>query len=219
MANHIRRAFVIAPTGTANREGRPFWNADASCCDYDHAGPDDVGYLATLIDDIAGAWPIDREAVFAIGYGNGGNMAYRLACDRADVVAAIVAIAGGAAIDPSLCAPARPVSVLHLHGTADTEFAYDGGGPFQMAPGAPGAVECVTRWAGHDGCGGALAPDPAFELDAVVDGAETHPAHFACAPPIAVELWTMAGSAHLPNMIDEFVPRVWPWLEARRAGP
>jgi polyhydroxybutyrate depolymerase len=195
---------------------KPYWNADEACCDYEHAGPDDVGYLATLIDDIAGVWPIDRAAVFAIGHGNGGNMAYRLACDRADVVTGIVVVAGGAAIDPAACRPERPVSVLHLHGTTDPEFAYEGGGPFQMAPGAPGAVESVTRWAGHDGCGAALAVDPAIDLDAVVAGAETRPEHFDCPPPIAVELWTMAGTDHLPNMVDTFVPAIWPWLEARR---
>jgi polyhydroxybutyrate depolymerase len=210
------RAFVIAPTGYYNSQGKPYWNADEACCDYDHAGPDDVGFLATLIDDIADAWPIDRGAVFAIGQGNGGNMAYRLACDRADAVTGIVVIAGGAGIDPAACAPSRPVSVLHVHGTADLEFAYGGGGPFQTAPDAPGAVESVTRWAGHDGCDATLAPDPAFDLDAVVPGPETHPAHFGCAPPVAVELWTMEGSDHLPNLVDSFVPAVWPWLQARR---
>jgi len=212
------RAFVIAPTGYEDSRGRPYWNADEACCDYDRAGPDDVGFLAALVDDVARAWPIDRAAVFAVGHGNGGNMAYRLACDRADTVAGIVVVAGGAGIDPAACAPTRPVSVLHLHGTADAEFAYAGGGPFQMAPGAPGAVESVTRWAGHDGCDLARAADPAIDLDAVVPGAETRRERFGCAPPAAVELWTMEGTEHLPNMVETFVPAIWPWLEARRRG-
>lgn len=210
------RAFVISPTGYANNQGKPYWNADESCCDYDRAGPDDVGYLAGLIDEVADEWPIDRGAVFAIGHGNGGNMAYRLACDRADVVAGIVVVAGGAAIDAAACAPSEPVSVLHLHGTADPEFAYAGGGPFQQAPGAPGAVESVTRWAGHDGCGSARTPGASIELDAVVPGPETQPERFGCTPPIAVELWTMEGSDHLPNMVETFAPTVLPWLEERR---
>jgi polyhydroxybutyrate depolymerase len=211
------RAFLIAPTGNQNREGKPYWNADEACCDYDHAAPDDVGYLAAMIDDIAAAWPIDRAAVFAIGQGNGGNMAYRLACDRADLLAGIVVVAGAAGIDPAACAPSRPVSVLHLHGTDDPEFAYAGGGPFQQAPEAPGAVESVTRWAGHDGCALARAADPPLDLDVTVDGAETHPERFGCPAPTSVELWTMEGSSHLPNMVDAFAPAIWPWLEARRA--
>lgn len=209
------RALVVAPTGTYNSMRKPFWNADEACCDYEGANPDDVGYLAALIDDIADAWPVDRGAVFAIGHGNGGNMAYRLACDRAESVAAIVVIAGGAAIDAAACAPARPVSVLHLHGTADPEFEYEGGGPFQNAPEAPGAVESVSRWAAHDGCDAARAPGPALDLDAVVAGAETRTERFACPAPAAVELWTLEGSDHLPDMVGSFPLNVWPWLEAR----
>jgi polyhydroxybutyrate depolymerase len=216
MLTDTSRAFVIAPTGYYNSQGKPYWNADEACCDYEHAGPDDVGFLATLIDDIADAWPIDRGAVFAVGQGNGGNMAYRLACDRADAVTAIVVVAGAAGVDPAACAPSRPVSVLHAHGTADTEFAYAGGGPFQRTPDAPGAVESVTRWAGHDGCDPTRTADPAIDLDAVIPGAETRPERFGCAPPTAVELWTMEGSDHLPNLVDAFVPAVWPWLLARR---
>lgn len=210
------RAFLLAPTGYEDSRRRPYWNADESCCDYDRAAPDDAGYLAALIDDVAGAWPIDRAAVFAIGHGNGGNMAYRLACDRADAVTGIVVVAGGAGIDPAACAPGRAVSVLHLHGTADAEFAYTGGGPFQMAPGAPGAVESVTRWVGHDGCDAARASDPAIDLDVAIPGAETRRERFGCAPPMAVELWTLEGSEHLPNIAETFVPAIWPWLDARR---
>jgi poly(3-hydroxybutyrate) depolymerase len=108
------------------------------------------------------------------------------------------------------------VSVLHIHGTADPEFEYAGGGPFQNAPDAPGAVESVNRWAGHDGCHPQCVPLPAIDLDSVVEGAETRPDVFGCPPPVGVELWTMQGSDHLPNMVDAFVPAVWPWLEARR---
>jgi poly(3-hydroxybutyrate) depolymerase len=106
--------------------------------------------------------------------------------------------------------------VLHLHGTADPEFAYDGGGPFQMSPGAPGAVEIVARWAGHDGCGAARTADPPLDLDEVVDGPETRPERFDCPPPLAVELWTMQGTDHLPSMVDTFAPAIEPWLDARR---
>ena len=210
------RVFLVAPTGNMNSQGKPYWNADEACCDYDHANPDDVGYLAALIDDIAAAWPVDRAAVFAIGQGNGGNMAYRLACDRAERLAGIVVIAGAAGFDPAACAPSRPVSVLHLHGTADPEFEYAGGGPFQQAPGAPGAVESVTHWAGHDGCALTRTADAPLDLDASIAGAETRPERFGCAAPTAVELWTMEGTDHLPNMVDAFSPAIWPWLDARR---
>src|SRR5262249_1381496 len=110
-------AFVVAPTGNSDSQGRPFWNADPACCDYEHANPADVGYLGGLLDDIAAAWPVDKQRVYIAGDANGGFMAYRLACDRADALAAIVVLAGAASLDPAACAPSRPVSVLHLHGT------------------------------------------------------------------------------------------------------
>ncbi|MBA2540823.1 MAG: hypothetical protein H0V17_14385, partial [Deltaproteobacteria bacterium] len=166
-------AFVLAPDGLLDLEDKPFWNADEVCCDYDQLAPDDVGYLGGLLDDVAEAWPVDRDAVFAVGHGNGGHMAYRLACERADALAGIAVIAAGTGFDAAECAPSQPVNVVHLHGTADLEFELAGGGPFQQSPGAPGAVESVSRWADHGGCSRERTPRGAIDVDDVVDGAET----------------------------------------------
>lgn len=207
------QAFVLAPDGLPDSREHPYWNADPACCDFDGANPDDVGYLSGLVDDVASAWPIERSSVFIAGHANGGYMAYRLACDRAEEFAAIVVIAGGAGLDASACQPSQPVSVIHMHGTGDLEFEYAGGGPFQMSPGAPGAVESATRWAGYDGCGTTRSPaGPPIDLDSAVPGAETTPERFDCPPGIDVELWTMQDTEHLPGMVDTFVPTVWPWL-------
>ncbi|HEU0037151.1 MAG TPA: hypothetical protein VFQ53_41360 [Kofleriaceae bacterium] len=206
-------AFLIWPDGLYDSKNRPYWNADPACCDFDGANPDDVGYLSDLIDDVVASWPIDRDAVFVVGHANGGYMAYRMACERADAIAGVVVIAGAAGMDPAACQPTQPVSVLHMHGTADVEFAYDGGGPFGMAPGSPGAIESATRWAGYDGCSTTRTPtgEP-LDLDSVVAGAETTREQFACDAPTGVELWTMTGTEHLPGMTSTFVPIVWPWL-------
>jgi polyhydroxybutyrate depolymerase len=147
-------------------------------------------------------------------------MAYRMACERAEAIAAVVVIAGAAGMDPAACQPAQPVSVVHMHGTADPEFNYEGNGPFQMAPGSPGAIESATRWAGYDGCDATrTAIEPALDLDSVVDGAETHRESFGCPAPIDVELWTMEGTSHLPGMTTTFVPTLWPWLLDHRRTP
>jgi polyhydroxybutyrate depolymerase len=205
-------AFMIWPDGLYNSQDKPYWNADPTCCDFEHSGVDDVAYLDGLIQDIGNSWPIDRDAVFLVGQGNGGNMAYRMACDHAEDIAAIVVLGAGTAIDATACQPAKPVSVLHLHGTADAEFSYEGNGWFQMSPGAPGAIATTTRWAGYDGCDATRTPGTALDLDSVVDGAETHPETFGCPSSIGVELWTMQGSEHLPGMTSTFVPAIWPWL-------
>jgi len=224
------QAFLVAPTGFADSMNRPYWNADPACCDFDHANPDDVGYLAQLVTDIADAWPVTD--IYVVGHGAGAFMAYRFACDRADLVSAIVPIAGAAALDPATCHPSAPVDVLHLHGTADVEFPFDGGGEFGMTPGSPGAVASTMQWATLDGCATTTTAGTAIDLDDVVAGAETTPAIYGCtAPPagssrgrpaegavdgqmIDVELWTMQGTEHLPGMTETFVPAVWPWLLA-----
>ncbi len=210
-------AFMIWPDGLYNSENKPYWNADPACCDFDHANPDDVGYLGGLIDEISTTWPVDPNAVFVVGHANGGYMAYRMACERSDAIAAVVVIAGAAGMDATTCQPTQPVSVVHMHGTDDPEFNYDGNGPFQMAPGSPGAVESATRWAAYNGCNTTrTAIEPALDLDSVVDGPETHREAFDCAPtargPLGVELWTMNGTTHLPGMTTTFVPALWPWL-------
>lgn len=209
-------AFVVAPTGVYNSENKPFWNADPACCDFEGIDPDDVGYLSTLIEDIAGTWPIEREMIYLIGHANGGFMAYRLACERADLPAAIVVIAGAASLDPAACSPSRSVSVLHMHGTADIEFPYAGGGMFGGTPGSPGAVESVSRWAAFDGCDPTLSPGEIYDLDSVVAGAETRTESFGCPTGVGVSLWSMEGTEHLPGMTTTFVPAVWPWLLEHR---
>lgn len=209
-------AFVLAPDGLVDSRNKPYWNADSVCCDFDGAAPDDSGYLRGLLDEVSAAWPIDRGAVFAVGHANGGHMAYRLACDHADALAGIVVIAANGALEP--CTPARPVSALHMHGTADAEFHFDGDGPFQRSPGAPGAAASIARWAGYDGCDATRTPGAAIDLDSVVPGAETHPEAFGCPPGLGVELWTMEGTEHLPGLTDRFVPVVWPWLLAHARG-
>jgi polyhydroxybutyrate depolymerase len=62
----------------------------------------------------------------------GGMMSYRLGCELSSRIAAIAPVAGNmAAKDGSAqdvgCMPARPVSVLAIHGTLDPYAPYAGG--------------------------------------------------------------------------------------------
>ena len=52
-------------------------------------------------------------------------MAYRLACELSDRIVAIGLQAGSLGINE--CEPSQPVSVLHLHGTADENHPIEGG--------------------------------------------------------------------------------------------
>jgi polyhydroxybutyrate depolymerase len=90
--------------------------------------PDDVGYLATLLDDAVARRRVDPRRVYVVGMSNGASMAGRLACEIGDRLAAVAQVAGtawaGAAAD---CRPRAIVPILQIHGTADPYWPYAGG--------------------------------------------------------------------------------------------
>jgi polyhydroxybutyrate depolymerase len=191
--------FVLAPDGTTDKAGKQFWNADPTCCDIDHTNPDDVGYLAKLIEQVGAAWPIDPSAVAVVGYANGGTMAYRLACERADVVSNIVVLASQPT--STACAPTRGVNVLEIHGTADDVVPYSVAGP------------SVQQWAVNDHCGTIGPPGTSLDLDSVLAGNETLTQSVTgCPPGITVDLWTIEGGGHHPTPVTTFGPTVRQWV-------
>jgi len=196
-------AFLLAPDGITDSTTKQFWNADATCCDTEHKNPDDVAYLATLIEQISLVWPIDLNAVAVVGHGNGGNMAYRLACERADLVSNVVVLGGQAAASP--CAPSEPVNVLHIHGTSDAQVSYSA------------ATSSVQQWAVYDHCGGTRTLGPSVDVDSTLAGNETvTAATVACPQDITVELWTIEGGGHDPTLARTFDPTIRSWVIVHR---
>lgn len=207
-------ALLIAPDGTLDSSGKQFWNADPACCDFGNKNPDDVAYIGGLIDDISATWPVDPEAVYLVGHSNGGFMSYRMACERADVIAAIAPLAGMASSTPAACQPSRAVNVLHLHGTADAAVPYQSGG---SGIGALGAEGSVLQWAGHNGCGTTLTAGERLDLESSQAGTETQTHTVTgCPPDGAVELWEIQGASHIPVWTPTFTPTLLAWLTAHR---
>lgn len=92
-------------------------------------GTDDVAFMGALIDAMAAEHAIDPQRVFVLGYGNGGQMAYRLAMEMPQRLAGAAVIAANLAVDGSLEAIRRglPVPLLIVNGTADRWTPYAGG--------------------------------------------------------------------------------------------
>jgi len=84
-----RGLYVLLPEGTAEPSGKRFWDATSACCNFTGSPVDDVRYLSDLIEEAVAERPIDPGRVYVLGHSNGGFMAYRLACERADLVTAI----------------------------------------------------------------------------------------------------------------------------------
>ena len=113
--------FVVAyPSGTGRTDGALTWNGGNCCGRAQKDGVDDVGFARDVLDDLASLLPIDAGSVFATGMSNGAMLAYRLAAELADRIAAIAPVAGP--MGTCDCRPSRPVGVCHFHGTRD-EFA------------------------------------------------------------------------------------------------
>ncbi len=215
---HLRAAaiahdLVLAlPDGTRVQAGGPrFWNATDACCNYLGSSVDDVAYLKSLVDEIAARTPIDRKRVYVLGYSNGGFMAYRLACQDAAALAGIVVLSADTYARPSRCRPAKALSVLQLHGTADPVVDYQGGVLF--AP-YPSAKTSVRIWARYDKCnvGKGLRTLGMLDLNTSIAGKETTNYAYACPRGIDVQLWSVDGGTHSPSVSKGFSSLVTAWM-------
>jgi polyhydroxybutyrate depolymerase len=114
--------FVVAYPNGLNRA----WNVKgAGCCGKPaKEGVDDVGFITAAVTDIEHNVGINASHVYATGMSNGGMMSYTLACDT--TLFAAIGPVSGTQLDA--CRSPHPVSVMHIHGTADPLIPY-GGGP------------------------------------------------------------------------------------------
>ena len=191
-----RGMYVLVPDGTVDASGKRFWDATQACCNFTGPPVDDVAYIGGLIDEAIAQRPIDPDRVYIFGHSNGGFMAYRLACERSDQVAAIAVLAGSDVADPQGCVPTQGVSVLHLHGDADSTIAYAGGSTTRPYP---GAEEAVARWAGRAGCDPEPTRGSRVDLEGGIAGEETALSVYeGCDKGLAVQLDTIEGGSHIP---------------------
>lgn len=214
-----RNVIVAYPDGTEYKDGNRFWNATDACCGTGRTPPDDVAYLTAVVHDVEKRYHVDPKQVFVVGHSNGAFMAHRLACDRADVFAAAVSLAGAQWLDVSHCKPSRPIAVAQVHGDADGTIQYGGGSNLQ-ADGSlvpyPSAQQTVADWAKLDGCTGALVDTgKTLDLETTLAGNETKVSRYdGCPAGIAVELWTIQGGSHIPSFGPAWGTSVLDFLQA-----
>jgi polyhydroxybutyrate depolymerase len=212
-----RGVLYAHPDGTVDSYGNEFWNATDGCCNFDGSPVDDSSYLAGLVTEIETRYSVDPKRVYFVGHSNGGFMAYRMACDHADIIAAIASLAGATWDDTSKCAPSTAVSVVQIHGTADTEIAYDGydGGAGVGHGPYPSAPTTVADWAMYDGC---MMPadtsSPPITLG--FGGPDTNVSTYAngCRNGSEADLWTIPDAGHIPPIGPNFAPAVFDYLLA-----
>jgi polyhydroxybutyrate depolymerase len=180
---------VVYPNGTGGIAGRLLtFNAGVCCGNAKKHNVDDVGFTKNLLDDIGRHFCTDPKRVYATGFSNGALMAYRLACELSDRIAAIGPV--GAPIGVDTCNPSRPVPVLHIHGTDDEFSPYYGG--VGKGPGSHlfrSVAYTISLWTALNHC--ASQPKVTFNKGAVICEARER-----CEGNVSVVACTVKGGGH-----------------------
>ncbi len=153
---------LIWPDGIANS-----WNAGRCCRTALEQNVDDVEFTRAIIASLQRDACIEAKRVYATGCSNGGGMAFRVACDAADVVAAVApvdfdCVRNADANEPSCgqCAPARPITEIQFRGTSDSAVPYGGGMRAGGTTTFPGAQQNFAAWGQLNACSGSPEPLP-----------------------------------------------------------
>src|SRR5699024_9332442 len=88
------------------------WNAGRCCGRAKKKNIDDVGFLTALVEKIAAKYPVARNRIFATGISNGGFMAYRMLCEKPNMLTAIAPVAASMIVKS--CKPGHPGSIVHI---------------------------------------------------------------------------------------------------------
>jgi polyhydroxybutyrate depolymerase len=135
--------------------------------------PDDVGFLAAVLDELSERFAADSQRVYATGFSNGASMAFRIGAELSDRIAAIAPVAGSCWLDQ--IALQRPVPLCYITGSADPLNPLDGGSTKIIFGGSetirskpkPPVRDAIVRWAAANGC-----PDVATRI-CETDGVRT----------------------------------------------
>ncbi len=178
-----REDFIVAYPDGINQT----WNGGYCCLGRAKTGPDDVAFLARVINDVQAEHNVDPARVFVVGVSAGAIMAYRLGCELAGRINGVASVAGAMVLDA--CQPTKAVSVIEIHGTADRLVPSAGG---RTAGGAtqpsPPTSAVVGRWAELNRC-----PSPPANG---TEGLVTTLTWTGCSGGTAVKLITVEGGGH-----------------------
>ncbi len=194
-----RNGFIVVyPNGTSRLSDDKLltWNGGACCAYAQEKNVDDVGFVRALVTELHSLVDVDAKRVYATGMSNGAILSQRLACEAADVFAAVAPVAG--TLNFPACHPSQPISVIEFHGTDDQHIPYGGGvGPKSLVDVDFASVQASVKfWTSSDGC----HPQP--QTDSFAD--IRHEVWTGCMGSTSVELYTIIGGGHTwPGGVSE----------------
>lgn len=178
---------------------------------------DDVGFLASLIDDLVEKRNVDANAVFIVGVSDGAMMAHRFACERSAKLRGFTAVVGAMPYNVARrwarCGK-DTLSVLMINGTEDPIVPWEGGSVTfdgQELGKVLSAERTFELWSRHDGCKDvAITMIPDFVPS---DGTRIERRQaIECRDGSKVELFAVQGAGHT-------WPSGWQYLPEHMVGP
>ena len=134
---------LVHPEGTF-LNGNQHWNVGNFTIG---STTDDVGFAEALIDELANAYAIDVDRVYATGMSNGGYMSFLLACQLSEKIAAVASVTGAMTPDTfDACNPQHPTPILQIHGTDDNVVPYNG------ATWSRSIEDVIDYWVNYNNC-------------------------------------------------------------------
>ena len=120
--------------------------------DTPEAPNNDLAFMDVILATVPKAYAVDSDRIFVCGHSSGAVMAYRLAAERPDLIAAAGIVAGtigDSRSDPPrlIPQPHGPVPLIVFHGKLDPTLPYDGGNP-----GIASVAESIAFWAKVNRC-------------------------------------------------------------------
>ncbi len=191
--------------GSARQTERDYhWDAEADSGHFvvaypdwgEYAGANQIDFIPAIVAAIERHNPIDSSRVYAAGISLGGTEAYWLVCSTK----IFAAIGVDSARELATCDRPAPISVIHIHGTADHIVPYH-------QPSLSGIPQLNATWRRIDHCG---AP-------AVTTAGAVTTSIAACPAGRAVELVTIAAQAI--NGQEEHPAPAWATRRQRPSTP
>jgi polyhydroxybutyrate depolymerase len=170
--------------GSASQTERDYhWDAEADSGHFvvaypdwqDYAGANEIDFFSAIVAAIERHNPIDSSRVYVAGISLGGTEAYYLVCSTT----IFAAIGVDSAREFATCAHPAPISVIHIHGTADHIVPYHRPPLFDIP-------QINATWRRIDHC----------DAPAVTTAGAVTTSVAACPDGRTVELITIAGAGH-----------------------
>ncbi len=198
------------PKGQSAAEVGYGWNAGQCCGLPVTRRVDDVGFLLRVISDIAARTPVDPRRVYVTGMSNGGMMAYAMAAEASDHIAAIASVSGQ--VELPTIHPTRAVPTLEFHSVNDP-IAKWGGVKATTPKLRLSVMEGIDQWVAADHCDPKPVDDPTIHGP---PGTQAHESatlvtYRGCRPGSEVALWRFTGSGHVwpGSPLNTGAPATW----------